>query len=300
MRGFLFLIPLFALVAAPRAQDRPVFSTNSELVVLHVTVKDSKGAYVTGLPREAFAVVEEGRPQMVGFFADTDTPVTVGLLIDSSGSMHGNRDLVITAATSFVEASHPADEMFALGFNEDVVSALPPSAPFTSESGVLRDALHRSIGAYGRTALYDAISRGLDYLGRGNRERKVLIVLSDGGDNASQATLDQVRTKAQSSNAVIYTIALVDPLARDANPKLLREIADSSGGEAFRPREARDIPSVLQRIARDIRHAYTIGYVPSDVERDGTFRHLRVVVTSPDSRRLHVRSRGGYLAGTRK
>jgi VWFA-related protein len=265
-----------------------------------VTVKDDRGAYVTGLPREAFAVVEEGKPQTVGFFADTDTPVTVGLLIDSSGSMHGNRDLVIAAATSFVDASHPQDEMFALGFNEYVVSALPPAAPFTSDSGALREAMYRSIGANGRTALYDAISGGLDYLGRGTRERKVLVVLSDGGDNASRATLQQVRIKAQSSNAVIYTIALVDPLSRDANPKLLREIAEVSGGEAFRPRDASRIPGVLQQIARDIRHAYTIGYVPTNAERDGTFHHLRVVVTSPDSRRLHVRSRGGYLAGSRK
>jgi hypothetical protein len=190
---------------------------------------------VSGLPPEAFGVVEDGRAQTVRFFADTDTPVTVGLLVDSSASMHPNRRVVIAGATSFAEASSPRDEIFALAFNEDVYSALPPAAPFTNDSTVLRAALEHYVTARGRTALYDAISTGVDYFARGTPERKVLVVLSDGGDNASHATKEASVRKALASNAVIYTIALVLPGVHDANPALLKELAQASGSESFRP-----------------------------------------------------------------
>jgi Ca-activated chloride channel homolog len=285
-----------------QGQEPPVFSADSELVVLHVTVKDQRGAYVSGLPQEAFSVVEDGRAQTVRFFTDTDTPVTVGLLVDSSASMHPIRRVVISGATSFAEASSPQDEIFALAFNEDVYPVLPPSAPFTNDSTVLRAALEHYVSARGRTALYEAISTGIDYLSRGTRERKVLVVLSDGGDNASQVTQEVSVRRALASNAVIYTIALVIPGGRDANPTLLKELAQASGGESFRPDTdaPQQIAEVLGQIARDIRHTYTIGYTSTNTARDGAFRGVRVVVRAPPGRRLVVRSRAGYLAGTTK
>ena len=279
-------------------QEAPIFKADSELVVLHVTVRDRNGAYVAGLPRDAFNIIEDGRAQTVRLLTDIDTPVTVGLLVDSSASMYPIRHLVIAGATAFAEASHPRDEIFALAFNEAVTPALLPSAPFTSNSTVLRAALERSVGGRGRTALYDAISIGVDYLSGGSRERKALIVLSDGGDNASRVTRDEAVRKAQASNAVIYTIAAVDTGSRDANPKLLRELAQASGGQWFRPERPREIADVLAQIARDIRHTYTVGYMPTNTARDGTFRNLRVVVTAPQGRPLVVRSRRGYVAGT--
>jgi VWFA-related protein len=279
-------------------QEAPIFKADSELVVLYVTVRDRNGAYVAGLPRDAFNVIEDGRAQTVRLLTDIDTPVTVGLLVDSSASMYPIRHLVIAGATAFAEASHPRDEIFALAFNEAVTPALLPSAPFTSNSTVLRAALERSVDGRGRTALYDAISIGVDYLSGGSRERKALIVLSDGGDNASRVTRDEAVRKAQASNAVIYTIAAVDTGSRDANPKLLRELAQASGGQWFRPERPREIADVLGQIARDIRHTYTVGYMPTNTARDGTFRNLRVVVTAPQGRPLVVRSRRGYVAGT--
>ena len=277
-------------------QDRPVFSTESDLVVLHATIKDRSGAYVTGLTRDAFAILEDGRPQTPQLFTSEDAPVTVGLLIDSSGSMQPNRDRVIAAATTFAEASHAGDELFALAFNDSVSAVLPPTAPFTSDVAVLQDALKNTIRAYGRTALFDAIAAGLEYLGRGSHERRVLVIVSDGGDNASQTTLDEVVTRTQASNAVIYTVALADPVDRDANPALLGRIAQANGGEAFAPKNVEDITEVLQHIARDIRHTYTIGYVSTNTVRDGAFRQIRLIVHSPDRRRLAVRTRVGYLA----
>jgi Ca-activated chloride channel family protein len=282
------------------AQDRPVFSTGSDLVVVHATITDRGGAYVTGLTRDAFAILEDGRPQNAQLFTSEDAPVTVGLLIDSSGSMQPNRNRVIAAAAAFAEASHPSDELFALAFNDSVSAALPPPAPFTSDAGVLQDALAHTIRAYGRTALFDAIAAGLDYLGRGRHERRVLVIVSDGGDNASHTTFEEVVTKTQASNAVIYSVALVDPVERDTNPGLLRRIAQANGGEAFAPRNADDITEVLQRIARDIRHTYTLGYESTNSARDGAFRRIRLIVQSPDRRRLVVRTRSGYLAGLPK
>jgi VWFA-related protein len=279
-------------------QDTPTFSANSELVVLHVTVRDRKGAYVGGLTQDAFNVIEDGRAQTVSLFTDTDTPATIGLLIDSSGSMYQHRPITIAGATAFADASHPKDEIFAIAFNEYVTPVLPVAAPFTKDGGILRAALERNVSSRGRTALYDAIAGGVDYLSRGTRERKVLVLLSDGGDNASRTSKDEAVHKAQASNAVIYTIALIEPDARDANPELLKELSLASGGETYRPRDSRGIADVLGRIAQDIRHTYTIGYTPTNIARDGAFRTVRVVVTAPPGRPLVIRSRTGYRAGT--
>lgn len=289
-------LPLVVLPPVAVGQDRPMFSSASDLVVLHATVRDRRGAYISGLPREAFAVVEDGRPQNVQLFTSEDAPVTVGLLIDSSGSMQPSRDRVIAAAAAFAEASHPSDELFALGFNDTVAPALPAAAPFTGDPEVLRQALTQTIHTQGRTALFDALAAGLDYLALARHERKVLVVVSDGRDNASRATFDEIMTRTQASNVVIYTVALVDPIEGPANSRILQRIARASGGEPFAPRHAGEIEDVLGRIARDIRHTYTLGYVSTNGARDGAFRQIRLDVQSPDRRRFVVRTRGGYLA----
>ena len=283
--------------AALRGQETPVFSAQSELVVLHVTVRDRRGAYVDDLAQDAFAVVEDSQAQSVKLFSNTDTPVTVGLLVDGSASMYGNRALAVAGAADFAEASGTDDELFALAFNETVTSALPAYAPFTRDRAVLRESLERTIIARGRTALYDAISAGVDYLARGSRERKALVVLSDGGDNASRTSRDRAVRKALESNAVVYTIALIEPGMRGTNPKLLEELAQSTGGRAFRPSRAEELPEILRDIALEIRHTYTIGYTSTNSARDGAFRKVRVVVTAPPGRPLVVRSRTGYVAG---
>jgi VWFA-related protein len=296
----LVAVALLWLPARATSQDqpRPTFSASSELVVLHVTVRDRKGAYVQGLAQDAFNVIEDGRAQEVRFFTDSDTPATVGLLIDSSGSMYQHRPLTIAGVVAFANASHPQDEIFALAFNEYVTAVLPPGAPFTSEGVVLRGALERGINSRGKTALYDAIVGGVNYLTRGSRERKVLVVISDGGDNASRTSQEEAVRRAQTSNAVIYTIGLIDPDSRDANPELLKALSQASGGESFRPKNSDGIGKALAQIARDIRHTYTIGYTPTNSTRDGAYRSVRVVVTAPPGRPLVVRSRTGYRAGT--
>ena len=280
----------------PEAQA-PVFSSRAELVVVHVTITDRRGAYVTALPREAFRISEDGAPQRIDFFSGEDSPVTVGFLVDSSGSMREGRERVIAAATAFAETSNSQDEIFALAFNEYVRPALPPSLPFTSDAGIFRVALAGAMGAQGRTAMYDAISNGLSYIAKGHHPRRVLVVVGDGGDNASTKTFDEVLKEAQSSNAAIYTVGIIDPLERDADPGLLKRLANATGGKSFFPRDVEDVDDVLQQIAEDIRHSYTLGYVSTNSARDGKFRKVRVVVNDSDRRSLRVRARDGYRAG---
>ena len=291
------VIAALAVGSIALAQDRPQFKTESELVVLHVTVTDRSGSYISGLPAQAFRVIDESRPQTPRFFLTEDAPVTVGLLIDSSGSMGPVRDRVIAAAAEFVASGNPQDEVFALVFNDDVRPVLTGGRPFTSDADTLRSALSSAFEPRGRTALYDAVAHGLAYVANGTRDRRVLVVLSDGGDNASKANFNDVLTGVQASNTVIYTVALADPLDPDANPKRLGRLAETSGGEAFAPRDVAEVRRAFQQISRDVRHSYTIGYEPLHPDSRAGFHRVRVDVKSPDGRGLRVRSRAGYLIG---
>jgi Ca-activated chloride channel family protein len=298
---------VLALVASQTgsAQDVPNFSSESELVVLHVAVRDRKGGYVGGLGQEAFRVSENKRPQAISFFNNQDAPVTVGLLIDSSGSMSPNRDMVIAASMAFSKAMNQQDEFFVLGFNENLHMPLPQDKPFTHHEPTLRVALFQAIKAQGQTAIYNAVNAGLDYVSKGGFERQVLVIVSDGGDNASSVTRSQVLANAQGSNAVIYTIALVDPMDSDADPGFLSQLSEMTGGVAFRPKNIGEVAEVFQRVARDIRNMYTLGYVPSTVpsgkgrnaNQREELRRVAVDARSADGRKLAVRTRRAYLAG---
>jgi VWFA-related protein len=272
------------------------FRTGADVVVLHVSVRDRRGRDIDNLPASAFAVTEDDVAQPITLFTNEDAPVTVGLVIDSSVSMLPIRDQVIAAATAFAEASHPRDDMFALAFNERVRPALPPEAPFTADPVVLRSALMSSIEARGRTTLFDAVSVGLDYVARGQFERRMLVVISDGGDNASRTPFDRVMAKVQASNAVIFTVALQDPYAPGGDMKTMRALADASGGQTFSPRNMKEVVDALTVVAHELRHSYTIGYAVPHADRAG-FRRIHVDVTPSDGQRVTVRTRAGYRVG---
>jgi VWFA-related protein len=277
-------------------QPRGHFSSSVDLVVLHATVTDRRGNFVLGLPQDAFIVYEDNRPQTLSFFRERSAPVTVGLLIDGSGSMIENRNYVAAAAEAFAEASRPEDEFFAMAFNDFPLPLMPAENPFTSEPSVLREVLAAGLETRGRTALYDAVRAALDKLAAGSRDRKVLIVVSDGADNASSSTFEQMLRKAQSSNAVIYTVAVVDRLPGERNPKLLRRIAAATGGLAFEPSRIEHVDDALKAIGVDVRNSYTLAYVPWNTARDGHVRRLRVSVRGPEGRPLKVRTRTEYIA----
>jgi Ca-activated chloride channel family protein len=294
MRRHIFLTS--GLVALGLASIAAQFSARSDLVVLDVAVTDRRGGFVGGLSQEAFRLFEEGRPQEISFFASQDAPATIGLLIDSSGSMAENKALVVAAISTFALASHPEDEFLPITFNERVTVVLPPDRPFTSDVSELRDGLTRNLSAYGRTAFHDALSHALERLGSAGRERRALVILSDGGDNASRSTFDDVLKQLQASNVVVYTVALLDPLSRDQNPRGLRRLADATGGLAFEPSRISAVSAALGTIAADIRSRYTLAYAPPAASADGRLKHVTVVAQGPDRSKLKVRTRTGYIA----
>ena len=270
--------------------------TSVDLVVLRAIVRDHKGAPVSGLTRESFQVYEDKVPQQIESFSHEDIPVTVGLVIDNSGSMRPKHSDVIGAALAFVRSSNPKDEIFVVNFNEHVSMGLPANSPFTSNAAQLETALSRNV-ITGMTALYDAIAAGLEQLQKGKWDKKVLIVVSDGGDNASKHNLAQVMSMVNQSNAAIYTMGIFDDTDEDRNPRMLKHLSGASGGEAFFPKTLQEILPICQQIAHDIRSQYTITFIPENKKQDGAYRTISVKAREASGgRRLSVITRAGYSA----
>ena len=282
------------------AQDRPTFKTSSELVVLHVSVRDRGGRYISGLTRDAFTVIDDAKPQTLEMFSSDEVPASVGFLIDNSNSMRPSRERVVAAAVAFAQNSDPQDEIFALTFNEAVQEAWRPTIVSEMNTALFASAMSAAITARGMTAIYDGIMSGLSRLERARHTRQVLIVVSDGGDNASKAKLEDTLQRVRDSDATIYTVAIVDPLVKDGKPKLLRRLSRSTGGEAYQPRRVEDVPEAFERISKDIRNAYTLAYVPTKgiATSGGQRRTVKVYVRSQDGRALTVRTRDGYFEKT--
>jgi Ca-activated chloride channel homolog len=298
--AYLLGVAVFLLVGLPArraAAQEPAFrSTSSELVVLPVVVTDKQGKFISDLTTDQFAVFDNGRRVPIEFFTNQDTPVTIGLVIDASGSMRGKIGEVVAATLAFAKSSNPDDELFAVRFNDDVQEAVTDTA-FLPASDVSRlEAAMTSVRPDGRTALYDGIMSAFDHLSLGTRGRKALIVISDGGDNASTAQLDDVLKRARDSNAAIYTVGIYDETDIDRNPRVLKDLAQTTGGARHLPRSPGELLRVCNAIAREIRSGYTIGYVPPD--HDGAYHHVRVVLDARP-RKLNVRTRPGYFAAGR-
>jgi len=292
--GAALLLPLVLFVAAPKIAQ-PDFTIRSEtrLVLLDVSVKAADGGFALGLPREDFRIFENGRPQKISVFDNHDVPVTVGILVAESYSMTPKRADVLTAALTFIGESNPHDEICVLNFNDRVTPGLPTGIMFSDNPGQLRAALHRGVPE-GKTALNDAIMAGLQHLELGRQEKKTLVVISDGGDNASTHKRREMLDLVQRSAATIYTIGLFSPEDPDRDPGILERLAKISGGSAYLPQSLSEMVPVCQNIAKDIRRRYTIGYIPPVENGSGQVRHVQVRVSDPDHAKLIVRSRGSY------
>jgi Ca-activated chloride channel family protein len=283
---------------APQANQAGPYAirTNVDLVVLRASVRDHKGAPVSGLTQKDFQVYEDKVPQQIESFSHEDVPVTVGLVIDNSGSMRPKHPDVIAAALAFARSSNPEDQIFVVNFNEHVSMGLPANVPFTNNADQLEKALSRNV-ITGMTALYDAITVGLEQLQKGKWDKKVLIVVSDGGDNASKRTLAQVMSMVNQSSAVIYTMGIFDETDEDRNPRVLKQLSRASGGEAFFPKTLEEILPICEQIAHDIRSQYTISFVPTNKKQDGAYRAIDVKAREPSGgRRMSVSTRAGYTA----
>jgi Ca-activated chloride channel family protein len=283
-----------ALAAQRAPAESPSFrSASSELVVLPVVVTDRQGRFVSDLPGARFAVYDNGRRQSLSFFSDSDTPVTLGLVIDISGSMAAKLPHVEAATLALARSSNPDDEIFTIAFNDTVRDLLPERLVRAADFAALETSLSGLVPD-GQTALYDALVAGLDRLSAATRERKVLVLVSDGADNRSRATLADVLARARAANVAIYTVGLFDEAGLDRNPGVLKALSAATGGERFLPRSPGLLLQACQRIARDIRHTYMLAYEPPD--RDGEYHEVRVKIEPPGRGRLTVRTRPGYVA----
>ena len=282
----------------PPVEKTPPIRTNVNLVLLHVSVVDAQGQFFPGLAARDFRVFEDDAEQKIDVLRQEDAPVSMGLLIDNSGSMRDKRPNVNVATLTLLRTSNPEDEAFVAHFNENYSFDL--NKPFTSDLGELGKALEQT-ESRGSTALYDAILISLDRLKSGYNSKKVLLIVSDGEDNSShndfQATLDKVKH----SNVMIYAVGLYaeeDKTSAEHARQALTAITQATGGAAFFPDGSQQVADICTKIAYDIRHQYTVGYYPAKPGGDRTFRTTRVEVVPPQGAvRLSVRTRTGYFSG---
>jgi Ca-activated chloride channel homolog len=296
-RATRLLLLLFVEGRAATQDARPYqLSVNVDLVVLNATVRDQKGRVAQDLRQDDFEIFEDGIRQTIRLFRHEDIPVTVGLVIDHSGSMRPKLASVIAAARTFIESSSPEDQMFVVNFNENVTLGLPTEIPFTNLPEDLSYAIAHT-PATGKTALYDAVWKARQWVAGGSRDKKVLIVISDGGDNASAHTLNELLQAGNKSNIQVFTIGIYDPEDPDKNPGVLRQLAQSTGGEAFVPNELGEVVAVCESIARDIRSQYTLGYLSSTVAPGTSYHSIKVLAKGAGKTKLSVRTRSGYSNG---
>lgn len=251
---------------------------------------------MAGLNADSFQVFEDGVQQQIKQFSRDAVPATIGLVIDNSSSMRAKRNDVVDAALIFARSVNPTDELFIVNFNEQVWFGLPNGELFTHNLQQLETALSTTT-ADGQTALYDAVCSALERLHQTEREKKVLIVISDGGDNASKHKLADVVAMVGQPEATIYTVNLYDENDRDNNPAVLKRLASISGGEFFRPSSIAEIVPTLQSIAHDMGSQYTITYKSNNPKQDNRFRTIKVKAHT-SAHKLIVRTRTGYYAAS--
>jgi Ca-activated chloride channel homolog len=274
-----------------------VLKVDVNLVVLHTTVIDDRGKFADGLKEENFRVFEDKAEQKLAVFKREDIPVSMGLVIDNSGSMRDKRPRVNEAALTLVQNSNPSDEAFVVNFNDDFYLDLDKD--FSNSIPELKEALER-IDSRGSTALYDALIGSMDHLKKASKDKHVLLVVTDGEDNTSRNSLEKTIREIQKTDTVIYTIGLLgeeNKKAKTKARKALKEIAEASGGLAFFPENVDDVHNICEQVAHDIRNQYTLAYYPTNTRRDGTFRTVSVEVIPPRGRgKLSARTRNGYYA----
>lgn len=263
-------------------------------VNLPITVVDAKRHLITNLGQTNFAVYEDGQPQTILKFSREDIPVSIGIVVDNSGSMRTKRSAVTKAVLNLIQASNPQDEVFVVNFNDDPYL----DQDFTNKIDVLREALDR-VDSRGGTALYDAVIASADHLAKGaKRDKKALLVITDGVDNESRESLEAAIRAVQSENGpTIYSIGILgdEPGTKRAK-RALQSLSDQTGGVAFFPKDLAEVDEISQEVAKDIRNQYSITYRPTNPRSNGGYRHVKVEARAPGYKELQVRTREGYFA----
>jgi Ca-activated chloride channel homolog len=278
--------------------DQYVFKKDVDEVVLYATVVDPHNRMVNSLGRNDFTVYEDGQPQKITSFRKEDVPVSLGIIIDNSGSMRGKRNAVNQASLNLVRASNPQDEVFIVNFNDEAYL----DQDFTSNIESLREGLEH-IEARGGTAMYDAVVAASDHLAKGaKQQKKVLLVVTDGEDNASRDSLEEAVHRVQGdAGPTVYTIGLLDNdrQAKRAR-RALERLALETGGVAYFPKDLSEVDDISKSVAHDIRNQYTIGYKPSRPQSEGGFRQVKVEAHGDGRTKLQVRTRSGYYASQKQ
>lgn len=267
-------------------------------VILPVTVKDLKRHLVTNLQQSNFLVYEDGQPQTIARFSREDIPVSIGIVVDNSGSMRTKRAAVSKAVINLIQASNPEDEVFVVNFNDDPYL----DQDFTNKVDALREALDR-VDSRGGTALYDAVIASADHLAKGaKRDKKVLLIVTDGVDNESRESLEQAIRKVQDDKGpAIYTIGILgdEPGIKRAK-RALQSLSDQTGGVAFFPKDLAEVDEISQDVARDIRNQYSITYKPTNPRSNGGYRKVKVEARAPGYKDLQAVTRDGYFADEKR
>jgi|HubBroStandDraft_1064217.scaffolds.fasta_scaffold157123_1 Ca-activated chloride channel family protein len=283
---------LWSRTAQQKQDEDYTIRTTSRLVLLDVSVKDPAGGFVSGLTKDNFKIYEDGKQQQLTQFGGADQPVTVGIVVDESGSMGPKRAEAIAAALEFIKASNPRDEIFVVNFNEKARRGLPDMVPFSDNIEQLSKALWRGLPE-GRTALYDAVELSLSQMKMGRRDRKAMIVISDGGDNVSVHKWPDVMHDVLDSLVTIYTVGIFDEEDAERDPRVLEKLAHVSGGAAYFPKTIEEVVPVCRQIAKDVRERYTVGYIPPMEGKP--VRHVKVDAFTEDHKKLVIRTRNSYM-----
>jgi VWFA-related protein len=280
---------------AAREAPETTFRTDTRLVVLNVSVLDKEGKIVKGLPKSAFTVYENGEKQEIKVFRQEDVPVSLGLIIDNSASMRDKRERVASAAVKLIQASNPEDEVFIMKFNERQVLA----KDFTSDLKELEKSL-RDLDATGETAMRDALRLGIEHLkDAGKKDKRVLLVVTDGEDNSSVETLQHVVQAAHQNDVLVYAIGLLgaeEPRSAERARRALEQLTTATGGRSWFPNDVAEVEKITPEIAHEIRNQYVLAYSPTSEAAGGSFRKIRVDVNVPG---VTVQTRSGYYARPR-
>ncbi|HEY7307275.1 MAG TPA: VWA domain-containing protein [Bryobacteraceae bacterium] len=300
--SFAFLLCACTLAALPQSPGRAIdIRVDTTLVVIPVTVTDAMNRFVLGLDKQDFRVLEDGREQTVKQFAGEDAPLSVGLLVDTSGSMGWKIEISRAAVGQFLKTMNAQDEAFLIEFNDRASVAVP----FTKSTNEIQSSL-ASVEPQGLTALLDAVHTGIREMKSAKNPRKALLIISDGGDNNSRYTAAEIKTLVREADVQIYAMGVFEPFdylglsaAELSGPRLLSEISQQTGGRAFAASKADDLPSVATRIGIELRNQYVLAYYPANQERNGKYHKVEVKLEQPKGLPpLKARWRLGYYAPT--
>jgi len=289
--------PTVSPIFEPTPDEGPI-RVKTDLVTLTLTVTDPYGRYVSGLNKSVFSITDNGEPQDITYFSDADAPISVGILFDVSGSM--NKEKIVKARKAlerFISTSHPSDEYFLIAFNN--------RAQLLMDRTRDGEALIRKLTLVqpkNNTALYDAVYLGVERVTRGSHNKRALLIISDGQDNASRYNFGEVRRLMKESDVVTYSVGIMDRADAASSfgmqgQAFLDELSTVTGGKSFYPQSDIEMDEIFERIALELRNQYSIGYTPKDFQPDGKWRKVKVKIKPPRGLpRLTVRSREGYYA----